>query len=140
MIKSKELKTKMSHTHFLILSHSASFRKGCLSSDLGWVCRYHGSIWSILRAVSSAFIRRVPDIGCARCSTLPLAIESSFLLLFGIGPFVNDYDLISQVNPIMTPLVLTVYLVLTGLIMLNIFVSAELPYESSHLCVIILRP
>ena len=36
----------------------------------------------------------------------------------------DDYDLISQVNPIMAPLVVTLYLVLTGLIMLNVFVSA----------------
>ena len=50
-------------------------------------------------------------------------LQSLFLLTFVAGPFIDEYHALSDVNPIMTPVIVTIFLVITALIMMNVFVA-----------------
>lgn len=56
-------------------------------------------------------------------NTFNSSLEALFLLSFAAGPILDNYSAMCDINPIMAPLVVTIYLIMTALIMLNVFVA-----------------
>jgi len=56
-------------------------------------------------------------------NTFGNAMESLFLLAFAAGPFLDNYSQLATVNPIMTPMFAVLFLTITALVLLNVFIA-----------------